>query len=85
MASDSSGYGQVFWQEQGVNPPFIAARSQRFDVQHDGNMYNYSVPLSAMQPVLAVRIDPSRAGGKIKITDVSLKTADGTVIRKWSF
>jgi len=85
MASDSSGYGQVFWQEQGVNPPFIADRSQRLDVQHDGNMHNYSVPLPAKQPVLAVRIDPSRAAGKIKISDVSLKTADGTVIRQWSF
>lgn len=85
MASDSTGHGQVFWQEQGVNPPFIADRSQRFDVQHDGNMHNYSVQLPAKQPVLAVRIDPSRAAGRIKISGVSLKTADGTVIQKWSF
>ncbi len=85
MSSDSSGNGQIFWQEQGVNPPFIAARSQRFEVQHDDKMHDYSVPLSAQQPVLAVRIDPSTAVGTIKISTVSLKTADGRLIRKWSF
>ena len=85
MSSDSSGNGQIFWQEQGVNPPFIGARSERFEVQHDGQMHDYAVPLPVKQPVLAVRIDPSRATGTIKISAVSLQTADGTVIRQWSF
>ena len=41
MSSDSAGSGQVFWQEQGVNPPFIAERSRRFDVQHDGVVHSF--------------------------------------------
>ncbi|APZ92942.1 Arylsulfatase [Fuerstiella marisgermanici] len=85
MSSDSSGPGQIFWQEQGVNPPFTAARSKRFDVQHDRKMHTYSVPLPAQQPVLAVRIDPSSAVGTIKISTVTLKTAGGKIIRKWNF
>ncbi|MCL4109616.1 UNVERIFIED_CONTAM: hypothetical protein GTU68_061873, partial [Idotea baltica] len=85
MSSDSSGNGQVFWQEKGVIPPFTANRSQRFEIQHDGDMHDYSVTLPIQNPVVAIRIDPSRAVGQIKIFAVSLKTSDGTVIHKWSF
>lgn len=84
MTSDSSGNGQVFWQEQGSGP-FDAARSEIFDVRHDGKPHQYSVKLRTTHPLLAVRIDPSRAAGKIEIADVRLTTSDGETLFQWSF
>lgn len=85
MSSDSSGGGQMFWQEQGVNPGFAADRSHRFDVQHDGKTQNYSIAFEAKKPVLAVRIDPSSAPGTIKIIQVRLTTKEGSLLHQWMF
>ncbi|MEZ6125218.1 MAG: sulfatase [Planctomycetaceae bacterium] len=84
MSSDSSGHGQVYWQEQGVKPGFAAVRSQRFEVIHDGIAREYSVAFTAGQPVVAVRIDPSQAAGTIRIRRVRLTTGDGTLLHEWA-
>lgn len=85
MSSDSSGYGQVFWQEQGVKPGFASDRSQRVEVKHDGTMRDYSITFTAKNPMIAVRIDPSRSIGTIKISNVRLTTEDGTLLNQWRF
>ena len=76
MASDSSGNGQIFWQEQGVGP-FKAERSQIFKVKHDGQQHNYSVDFQTKSSLLAVRIDPTRGEGKIEIKDIRLADKNG--------
>lgn len=85
MSSDSSGNGQIFWQEQGVNPAFFRDRSQSFDVQHDGRTHDYTVTLMPEHPVTAIRIDPSRAAGNIRISGMRLTTQDGKLLHRWNF
>jgi arylsulfatase A-like enzyme len=79
MTSDSSGNGQVFWQEQDAGP-FKAERSQFFVIQHDGKQHEYAIPFTTKSPLLAVRIDPSRGQGKIEIADIRLVGKDGTTL-----
>lgn len=76
MTSDSSGKGQVFWQEKKAGP-FKAERSHFFDVQHDGRKHEYAVDFTTKSPLLAVRIDPSRGQGRIEISDIRLVDKDG--------
>ena len=64
MISNSSGQGQIFWQEQGVTPAFYRDRSKPFHVQHDGQSHDYAIEWSPANPVLAVRIDPSAGTGR---------------------
>tara|TARA_R110002072_G_scaffold302100_1_gene483947 strand:+ start:132993 stop:134966 length:1974 start_codon:yes stop_codon:yes gene_type:complete len=71
MTSESSGKGQVCWQEKEAGP-FTAERSQFFDVQHDGRKHEYAVSFTTNSPLLAVRIDPSRGQGRIEIADIRL-------------
>ena len=84
MASDASGKGQVFWQEVGAGP-FAAARSQFFDVQHDGQKHEYAVSFSTENPLLSVRIDPAKARGRIEIFSMRLTDGKGQVVHQWSF
>lgn len=79
MTSDSSGNGQVFWQEQGAGP-FKADRSHFFDVQHDGKSHEYAVSFTTKSPLLAIRIDPSRGQGRIEISDIQLVGEDGSAL-----
>lgn len=85
MESDSSGNGQVFWQEQGVTPPFFKERSLIFDVKHDGQPHLYSIAFSTREPLAAIRIDPSRSAGTIRISGVKIATDGGDVVREWKF
>lgn len=84
MTSDSSGRGQVFWQEQNAGP-FKAERSQFFDVKHDGEPHDYSIPFETQSPLVALRIDPSRAAGQIEITSVRLVDSGNKVVYQMSF
>jgi arylsulfatase A-like enzyme len=85
MTSDSSGHGQILWQEEGVNPPFFSERSKKIDVQHDGQPHDYSVSFTAKKRVIGVRIDPSRAVGTTKIANVKLTNDRGDVLYQSSF
>lgn len=79
--SNAVGDGQVFWQEEGISPPFIAARSMVVEMLHDGKPHTYRVPLAASKPVLSIRIDPATGPGTIKLSDIKLRGAgdSGTV------
>ncbi|MAR09621.1 MAG: N-acetylgalactosamine 6-sulfate sulfatase (GALNS) [Blastopirellula sp.] len=85
LASDSRGSGQVFWQEKGVAPAFFRDRSVGFEVQHDGKPHDYSISWSAKNPVVAVRIDPATAPGKITISRMRLCDGDGNEVYRWKF
>lgn len=77
MTSDSSGKGQVFWQEKEAGL-FTAERSHIFNVQHDGKTHDYTIEFTTKSPLMAIRIDPSRGQGNIKITTIRLVGKDGT-------
>uniref|UniRef100_UPI0030D74334 sulfatase-like hydrolase/transferase n=1 Tax=uncultured Rubinisphaera sp. TaxID=1678686 RepID=UPI0030D74334 len=79
MTSNSSGSGQVFWQEKAAGP-FTANRSQFFEVNHDGNKHEYAIKFTTRSPLLALRIDPSRSPGRIEIADIRLIDKDGTSV-----
>ena len=85
MASRSKGSGQVFWQEKGVAPAFFRDRSRSFEVQHDGKPHDYRISWSAKNPVVAVRIDPSKAAGEITISKIRMIDEDGKEVYRWKF
>ena len=85
MSSDSKGSGHIFWQERGVIPAFFRDRSRSFEVQHDSQPHDYSISWSAKNPVVAVRIDPSTAPGKITISRIRLVDEDGKEVYRWKF
>lgn len=85
MASDSSGGGQVFWQEQGVAPAFFRDRSVSFDVNHGGGDHEYAIEFSPEKPVVGIRIDPSRGTGDATLSNLRLTTRDGDVLYRWDF
>ena len=83
IASDSSGAGQIFWHERGVTPAFFRDRSVGFDVRHDGQSHEHAVQIRPERPVVAVRIDPSRGAGKMKLSNIGLTDTDGTILHQW--
>jgi hypothetical protein len=85
MISSSSGQSQVFWQEQGVAPAFFRDRSEYFHAHHDGRPHQYAVEFSPANPVLAVRIDPSGAPGKMTLSNIKLTDDQGRVAHQWGF
>jgi len=85
MASTAKGQGQVFWQEQETRPPFARERSQTFEVEHDGQSYNYRVELTVKKPIVAIRLDPATGAGVINISELKLTDDQGQVVRTWSF
>lgn len=80
LSSDSKGTGQFFWQEQGVQPKFIRHRSQTFDLRHDNKVQTCSLKFSSPNSVLAVRLDPGRGPGTIRIESLKLINAEGKEI-----
>ncbi len=85
MTSESSGSGQVFWHEQGVTPAFFRDRSVGFDAIHDGVSHEYVIEIAPGNPVLAVRIDPSRGPGKMQLSNIRLSDDAGNVLHQWKF
>ncbi|WP_417747285.1 sulfatase [Rosistilla oblonga] len=84
MRSNSSGRGQVFWREQSVRPPFLAARSVTFEPEYDGETHEYAVEFTPGSPIDAVRIDPSTAAGKIRISNILLTDRAGNVLHRFT-
>ncbi len=84
MRSNSTGRGQIFWREQSVRPPFLAARSVKFEPEHDDAVHEYTVEFTAGSPIDAVRIDPSTAAGKIRISNIRLTDRAGNVLHRFT-
>ncbi len=85
LASGVGGRGQLFWQEEGVSPPFFRDRSVLFDVARDDGFRDYTLRFTAARPVRALRLDPAVAPGEIRIRTIRLRTAGGELIREWDF
>ena len=85
MASTAAGRGQMFWQEQGVQPSFFRDRSTEFAITHDGKPHEYRIAFTAANPVTAVRLDPGQANGQIQISAIKLMDADASLVYEWEF
>ncbi|MCA9136014.1 MAG: hypothetical protein KDB00_04625 [Planctomycetales bacterium] len=83
MKSNSSGNGQIYWKETAL--PYAAQRSRTFDVIHDDIEHEYTINFTPNAPINAVRIDPSRAGGSIKISAMKLTESNGKAVQIWTF
>ena len=85
MASTAGGRGQLFWQEQGVRPPFFRDRSTVFAMRHDGKPHEYRIAFTAANPVTAVRLDPGQAAGEIRVSAMRLLDANDRPVYEWTF
>lgn len=85
MSSSAAGSGQLFWQEEGVQPAFFRDRSTGFAMTHDGAPHEYRIPFTAASPVMAVRIDPGQAPGEIVLSRMRLLGEDERLVYEWEF
>ena len=85
MSSTGSGPGQVFWQEQGIRPPFFRDRSTVFEITHDGMPHTSVIAFTTMEPLEAVRLDPGQGPGEIVVSAISLLDAMGQMTQEWKF
>ena len=83
MASDAKGNGQLFWKEAGA--PFHKERSVTFAVTSDAPMTNYAIDFTAESDVTAIRLDPARSAGTIRIDNMKLRHRSGKVVKVWEF
>ncbi len=85
MRSLTPGNGHVFWQEQGVTPPFH--RSRRIDLVPiaDGEYHDYEIAIAPQNPVVAVRLDPTERPGTVIVDSMQLVDATGNVLQSWEF
>jgi hypothetical protein len=65
------GDGQIFWATAAA-PNFDEARSQHFQLIHDSQWHDYSVPLAAEGRIQQLRLDPSDASGVIEVQSFQL-------------
>ena len=72
LASESSGYGELFWRKAGEKKAFSKAQSARFDVQHDCTSHIYEIVIPDPEKTSAIRIDPARGPGQIRILDIEI-------------
>ncbi|TWT95139.1 sulfatase [Neorhodopirellula pilleata] len=79
MKSDSSGYGQVFY-----NQPFSAEQSIQFEVDHDGQWHEYALKVP-VETINALRLDPTRETGTIEVQSIRVENARSDILRSWDF
>lgn len=84
IESNAKGSGQFFWQEQGVHPPYHKDRSESFQISHDGQEHEYTIAFETQRPLLAVRLDPARAAGELKISSMTLTDGNGKTVYEWN-
>jgi hypothetical protein len=85
LKSAAAGSGQVFWQEQGVTPRFLLARSAGFTPTADGQWKGYSVRFRTTRPLTGLRLDPAQGSGEIALSSLSLTDRTGRTVAEWPF
>jgi hypothetical protein len=66
MRSATGGNGQFFWSSS-KHPGSDARRQTPFEMQHDGQWHEYTVPLEIDGDLTALRLDPGTAPGTIEV------------------
>ena len=71
MRCATAGNGQFFWTTAAA-PTTVEDLSRHFDLVHDGQWHEYSVPLAAQGMVTGLRFDPGSAPGRIEIERIEV-------------
>lgn len=79
LASESSGYGELFWRKAGEKKAFSKAQSVRFEIQHDGTPHVYEIVIPDPEKTSAIRIDPARGSGQLTFAAIELVTPGQTL------
>jgi hypothetical protein len=66
MRSETGGNGQFFWSSS-KHPGSDARRQTPFEMHHDGQWHEYTVPLEIDGDLTALRLDPGTAPGQIDV------------------
>ncbi len=67
----AAGIGQFFWMTA-QSPRFGEEKSTRFQLIHDGQWHDYTVPLEAEGAIVRLRFDPGHAPGLVEIARIEL-------------
>lgn len=84
MRSTSSGPVRVFWNRKG-EPNFPAERATTVEFTHDGQWHETTATLRVVGRLNAIRLDPGKDQGRVEIPWIRLKSADGKVLRQWTY
>ena len=84
MKSNAKGHGEIFWQESGGKNRFNPLHSQEFQMQHDSQSHEYQIDFETEKPLLALRLDPATAAGKLELLEVKLVNSQGKIAFEWS-
>ncbi len=82
MRSDARGNGLFFWADA-RRKNFGPAQRIGFDITHDRQWREYSIPFEARAALKAIRIDPGNAPGRIEFDWIRLKTRTGKTLASW--
>jgi len=74
MNSAGQGLFEVYWRSA-ETPKWSEAQSARFDIAHDGEWHDYTLPLLATGTLLQLRIDPGAGPGKSAFEYLGLREA----------
>ena len=83
LKQQTGGRGQVFWsssQQRG-----FAGSSVNFDLQHDDQWQDYTLDLPVQGSLMALRIDPGQAPGRVAIASIELLDGEGQSLQRWDF
>lgn len=82
--STGRGEGQFFWATRGAGH-FHRSRRITFEMVHDNQWHEVSVPFNAAKPLTSVRVDPGTGRGRIIFERLKVQTKAGRVIKEWVF
>ena len=83
LTSDARGDAQLFWGERGADRPFFRERSKTFPIKNDGKPHQYTILMETQADLTAIRLDPSRGPGTIRIESIELKDQTDELIYRW--
>ncbi|QDT62718.1 Arylsulfatase precursor [Stieleria bergensis] len=83
LTSNARGDAQLFWGERGADRPFFRERSKTFPIKNDGKPHQYTILMETQADLTAIRLDPSRGPGTIRIESIELKDQTDELIYRW--
>ena len=80
IQSQASGSGEVYFTTD-PQAKLPDGEHQEFEVAHDGQWHEYTLPLETAKPICELRFDPCSAPGEVRVDGLQLTTGEGKVIR----
>ena len=82
VRSESRGDGEVFFTVD-AKTKLPAGQHVPFRVTHDGRWQDIEVKLDTADTLFALRLDPCAAPGKVTLSDLTLRSAQGKTLKTW--